>query len=764
MEGGLMSKSRAANLATSLEQQRKRAKELVRAHREGDAAAAQRVADRLPRARGKAVADVLASSLTLSEAQLVIAREAGYPSWPALKRALSQPREDSEARDSDEALLDAALAGDAATVQAALAKRGLHERASLALAAALIDRTALQALLAADPTLADRTAGRRGWTPLHYVCASRHRSDDPRASAERAQIARQLLALGADANAIAREPAFDLANAASFDQDAWTAQGEAITALSLAAHSASAELVHVLLAAGADANKSQCFVEGAVRSGDPSIVQLALDAGASWSWRELVTCVELGRRDMARLLVEHAEREGERCGEAQLLAPALHAAIRRGADAELIETLLGRGRLPLSQPVWQAAYGCALRHGHAVAAELLRGRGVDEQAVDPIDRLLGACVTGERAEQQQLSRARQAAGPAFVAADHRLVAWAVDHGRGSTLRALLEVGLDPDVRDEAGRPPLQLAVAAGSLELVETLLAAGARVDARDYDGRTPLEAALSLGDPGAREALTQRLLEAGASAVVSADREDVPALFERAADAVAFGELAALSALLDEEPGLVHARSPRSHRATLLHYCAANGTEDPRQRTPSNAPAIARALLERGADPNAECRIYGRTDTMSLLLTSSIPSDAGLDGELARELAQAGAKLATVRDEGPIVMAIQYGKPRAVSALVDAGVPVDDLLVAAAADRLDAIEALLARGDDVDTRFASGWTALHAAAATGHARAVELLLRRGADARLREELWGGTPAQKAEYYGFSDLAESIDAVAGRFR
>jgi len=89
-------------------------------------------------------------------------------------------------------------------------------------------------------------------------------------------------------------------------------------------------------------------------------------------------------------------------------------------------------------------------------------------------------------------------------------------------------------------------------------------------------------------------------------DHDPASELFERAADAVVFGDLETLRSLLDQEPALVHARSARRHRATLLHYCAANGTEDPRQRTPDNAPAIARFLLERGADPTAECPMYG--------------------------------------------------------------------------------------------------------------------------------------------------------------
>lgn len=61
----------------NLDQQRKRAKDLVRAARAGDDAALQRFRDRHPRGA--------AAPLRLTEAQLVVARELGLPSWPKLR-------------------------------------------------------------------------------------------------------------------------------------------------------------------------------------------------------------------------------------------------------------------------------------------------------------------------------------------------------------------------------------------------------------------------------------------------------------------------------------------------------------------------------------------------------------------------------------------------------------------------------------------------------------------------------------------------------
>lgn len=229
---------------------------------------------------------------------------------------------------------------------------------------------------------------------------------------------------------------------------------------------------------------------------------------------------------------------------------------------------------------------------------------------------------------------------------------------------------------------------------------------------------------------------------------------FEQAADAVAFGQLADLQDLLDRYPSLVGARSPRPHRATLLHYCGANGTEDPRQRTPPNAPAIAELLLARGADPDAECQIYGAADTtLMLVLTSVFPRDAGLDGELVRVLSAGGARIDGGPGDRPIVTAISFGRPRSAAALVTAGVRVDDLFIAAGVGRTDVLTALLDAGADPDTRFAHNLTALHAAAATGHRAAAELMLDRGASAALREERWAATPASIAAFNGHPELA-----------
>src|SRR5437762_8857842 len=49
---------------------------------------------------------------------------------------------------------------------------------------------------------------------------------------------------------------------------------------------------------------------------------------------------------------------------------------------------------------------------------------------------------------------------------------------------------------------------------------------------------------------------------------------FEQAVEAVVAGDVPTLTAMLGEDPKLVHARSARRHHATFLHYVAAMGVE----------------------------------------------------------------------------------------------------------------------------------------------------------------------------------------------
>src|SRR5688500_6013395 len=118
---------------------------------------------------------------------------------------------------------------------------------------------------------------------------------------------------------------------------------------------------------------------------------------------------------------------------------------------------------------------------------------------------------------------------------------------------------------------------------------------------------------------------------------------FETAVDAVVGGDLATLTDLLQANPSLIRERSSREHRATLLHYVAANGVQDHRQVTPPHAVDVAQVLLERGAEVDALAETYGggsAQTTMNLLVSREHPAAVGLQSALVEVLLDFGAAI----------------------------------------------------------------------------------------------------------------------------
>jgi ankyrin repeat protein len=407
-----------------------------------------------------------------------------------------------------------------------------------------------------------------------------------------------------------------------------------------------------------------------VRAGAP--VTEALKTAQRWELREaLEIAVERDDRETARILLTHGawvDHAGRRWGR---WGGALHAALMLGRDHAMIEVLLdGGASLAARDMEGHTPLGLAVRVARDDAAALFRSRGACDDEVSDADRLLGACIRG----------GRPAGTAVWRHGDHQHLCWAVRSRHIAAIPALLAIGLDPDIPDDDGDTALHLAVSAGSRDAIDALLAGRPRIDAVDFRGETPLTRALRDG----KHAIADRLRRAGA---VPQEPVDLAQLFEDAADAVVDGDLAKLTALLDREPRLVHTRSLRDHRCTLLHYVAANGDE--RQRTPPNAPAVAELLLARGADPNAFAMTYGGgpgQTTLALAVTSGFPDQAGVMPELVRALIRGGASVNGPDGDAP---ALRYALPSARAALVAAGATIE-LSSAASLGMIDCVRALV--------------------------------------------------------------------------
>jgi len=164
---------------------------------------------------------------------------------------------------------------------------------------------------------------------------------------------------------------------------------------------------------------------------------------------------------------------------------------------------------------------------------------------------------------------------------------------------------------------------------------------------------------------------------------------FEQAVDAIVTGDKTTLAYLLKKYPDLVRAHSTRRHQATLLHYTAANGIEDYRQKTPANIVEITHLLLTSGADVNAVADLYGGSTTLSLLATSVHPERAGLQMHLLKLLFDHGATIDLPNSPSLLInVCLANGRRLAAEFLADHGAKLD-LEAAAGLGRLDLVKTL---------------------------------------------------------------------------
>jgi Ankyrin repeats (3 copies) len=288
---------------------------------------------------------------------------------------------------------------------------------------------------------------------------------------------------------------------------------------------------------------------------------------------------------------------------------------------------------------------------------------------------------------------------------------------------------------------------------------------------------------------------------VAAVSREGAMFEFESAVEAVVNGDLAALEDALRRDPALVRARSmrvcgfdPEVHRATLLHYVAANGVEAYRQKTPANAVGIARALLAAGAEPDALADMYGaECSVMSMLVSSSHPAEAGLQAPLIELLLDCGAAIegrGTRKWGGPLVTALTFGMIDAATALVKRGARIelpaaaglglaDDaarllpsadaqarhlaLSMAAQHGHAEIVRQLIDADEDPNRYSPEGHhahaTPLHQAVLGGHETLVRLLVERGARLDVRDTIWQGTPLGWAVHGGGKARAQMAECL-----
>ena len=253
---------------------------------------------------------------------------------------------------------------------------------------------------------------------------------------------------------------------------------------------------------------------------------------------------------------------------------------------------------------------------------------------------------------------------------------------------------------------------------------------------------------------------------------------FEKAVDAVISGDTETLKSLLGKSPDLIRMRSSRAHKAMLIHYVAANGVEDERQRTPVNAVDVAHVLIDAGAEIDATFLDGGSgTTPLVSLVTSFHPHKAGVAATLVRVFVNAGAGVDGInRDGEPLRLALSFEYPESVQALLKCGAKIMNVEVAAGLGELELVERFIDEGDishgeleeafwsackyghtgvaecllkcglDIDAKGGANNTGLMLASQRGRRDAVEMLLGCGASVELKND-YGGTALGSTMYF-----------------
>ena len=422
-------------------QLKRQAKRLLRAALDGQDAARRRLG----------TVNIAAATPRLHHAQLVIAREYGFRSWPELKRYVEGKRGPDASR--QERLATWILDGGPA--ERRLALRLLDEEPALLddpwLACLAGDEARLRIALATSADFANRSGGPKAMPPLVAVTHSRLILEPAKEQALLA-CARLLLEHGADMNGRWTDPRWP---------------DSPLSALyGAAGRNRHAGMTKLLLEAGADPNDNESLYHS-VESPDDACTRLLLDAGARVAGTNAIgRALDFDRLDRLRLLLRH--------GGDVAAQPWIHHAIRRGRSLAHVQALVEAGAdLQAAGHGGQSLYRWALLHGRTDVAALLRGHGIEEE-LDDGDAFVAACARGDEPAARVIAGGIPDIFAKLTERQLRTLPHLAAIGDLRAVRTMLALGWPREIKAEWDATALNLAVFQGDAGMARLLLVEGA--------------------------------------------------------------------------------------------------------------------------------------------------------------------------------------------------------------------------------------------------------------------------------------------------
>ena len=309
--------------------------------------------------------------------------------------------------------------------------------------------------------------------------------------------------------------------------------------------------------------------------------------------------------------------------------------------------------------------------------------------------------------------------------------WAAAEGHAVVVKELIEAGADFRLRLPSGFTPLLFAVREGRIPVVDVLLKAGA-----DVNDTVPV-------DGGRRRGYGGRLPPAGASALLLAVMN---AHFELAAHLVDAG--ADVNAAL---PGYTPLHAMTAVRKPGI------GDNDPGPEGSGTLSSLelVKKLVAQGADVNARMTKRANLTNTRLKELGATPfllAAQVADAELMRTLAALGAD--------PFIPNVDHSTPLMVAAGLATRSPGED--AGTESEVLEAVQAALDLGADINAVDINGETAMHGAAYKNLPKVVKLLASKGAKIQVwnREDKYGWTPLAIAVGYRFGNFKPSPETEA----